>query len=77
MTDEQSRDGIPPEQTARYAELARKHGAGPLPMLEKMEALEARAEAAERERDEAIRERDDYHRIADAALTAEHKETEP
>ena len=37
------RDGIPPEQTARYAELARRHGAGPLALLERCEALTAMA----------------------------------
>ena len=41
MTTEQNRDGIPVEQTARYTELMRKHGAGPLPLLEKMETLTA------------------------------------
>jgi hypothetical protein len=35
------------ERTARYAELAKKHGPGPLPLLEKVEALE-HALAAER-----------------------------
>jgi hypothetical protein len=38
MTDtKESRD---PAKTARYIELEKKHGPGPLPMLEKVEALE-------------------------------------
>jgi hypothetical protein len=46
MSDEQNRDGIPPEVTARYTELMRKYGSGPLPLLEKLEAVVETAKVA-------------------------------